>query len=265
MFVTAFYSFRMYFLVFHGQERFRDKPFPPEAHDDHAAHDTTDGHGADAHASHAEPDPHAHDAHAAPHESPWVVTLPLVLLAIPSVVIGFLTIGPMLFGDFFKDAIVVNAERHPAMEELAHGVPRPGGDGAALAHRPGLLARAGRRRRRPGSSTCAGPTSRRRSSAASPFIYACSRTSTTSTGSTRTSSPPPRACSARGLWKGGDVGLIDGVVINGSARAVGALRRARRRRLQTGYLYWYALVMILGVFGLMTWQLWPFLGNLIGH
>ena len=65
----------MYFLVFHGPERFRDKPFPPPAHDDHDAHDEPEGHGADAHATHAEPDPHAADAHAAPpHESPAVVT-----------------------------------------------------------------------------------------------------------------------------------------------------------------------------------------------
>ena len=119
VFVTAFYSFRMYFLVFHGPERFRDKPFPPPAHD-HDAHDEAEGHGGDAHATHAEPDPHAADAHAAPpHESPAVVTWPLIALAIPSVVIGFMTIGPMLFGDFFKDSIAVLAERHPAMEELA--------------------------------------------------------------------------------------------------------------------------------------------------
>jgi len=87
VFVTAFYSFRMYFLVFHGQERFG------KAHDDH-------GHG-DAH------DDHAHDEHHGlapgqkPHESPWVVTLPLVLLAVPSVLVGYLTIAPMLHGDFF--------------------------------------------------------------------------------------------------------------------------------------------------------------------
>src|SRR5581483_5727034 len=90
VFVTAFYSFRMYFLVFHGKERFHH----------HGGH-----HGE-----------HAHE----PHESPWVVWLPLVLLAIPSVVIGYETIAPMLFGDFFKDAIFVNVEQHPAMEELAH-------------------------------------------------------------------------------------------------------------------------------------------------
>ncbi|MEY3253080.1 MAG: NADH-quinone oxidoreductase, subunit NuoL, partial [Pseudomonadota bacterium] len=96
VFVTAFYSFRMYFLVFHGEERFHHKPFPPE-------------------------DDHSHDDHGdhTPHESPWVVTAPLILLAVPSVVIGYMAIQPMLFGDFLKDAITVNAQAHPAMAELA--------------------------------------------------------------------------------------------------------------------------------------------------
>jgi NADH-quinone oxidoreductase subunit L len=70
------------------------------------------------------------------------------------------------------------------------------------------------------------------------------------------------AASARmlgtGLWKGGDVGLIDGIVINGSAKSVGNVAGIVRL-FQNGYLYWYALVMILGVIGLMTWQLWPYL------
>ena len=107
VFVTAFYSFRMYFLVFHGEERFHHKPFPAR---------TTTTTTATAHA---------------PHESPWVVTLPLVLLAIPSVVIGYLTIGPMLFGDFFEDSIAVDAARHPAMKELAEDFHGAGRDGAA--------------------------------------------------------------------------------------------------------------------------------------
>ena len=87
VFVTAFYSFRMYFLVFHGKERFRHKPFPGE-------HDHADEHG------------HAH-VHV-PHESPAVVWVPLVALAIPSVIIGYLAIGPMLGGDFFDGAIFVD-------------------------------------------------------------------------------------------------------------------------------------------------------------
>jgi NADH-quinone oxidoreductase subunit L len=68
----------------------------------------------------------------------------------------------------------------------------------------------------------------------------------------------------QGLWKGGDVGIIDGILIDGSARTIGGVA-ALSRRLQSGYLYWYALVMIVGVIGLMTWQLWPFLGNMIGR
>ena len=65
-----------------------------------------------------------------------------------------------------------------------------------------------------------------------------------------------------GLWKGGDEGLIDGVLINGSASLVGAVA-AKGRELQSGHLYWYALVMIMGVIGLMTWQLWPFMAALL--
>ena len=66
-----------------------------------------------------------------------------------------------------------------------------------------------------------------------------------------------------GLWKGGDVALIDGVLVNGSARAVGLVAQLTRR-LQTGYLYFYALVMLLGLFALMTWQLWPQVSHLFG-
>jgi len=95
VFVTSFYSFRLYFMVFHGPERYHLNP--DAHHDDH-------GH-------------HGHDEK--PHESPWVVTVPLLLLAVPSVVIGYLTIGPMLFGDFLADAVHVNHVLHPAMTELA--------------------------------------------------------------------------------------------------------------------------------------------------
>ena len=89
VFVTAFYSFRLLYLTFHGKERFREV-----AHDDH--------HGDDHHH-----DDHGHHGPVEPHESPWVVTVPLVLLAIPSIFIGFFTVGPMLFGDFFRGAIEV--------------------------------------------------------------------------------------------------------------------------------------------------------------
>ncbi|CAN7150948.1 NADH-quinone oxidoreductase subunit L [Pseudoxanthomonas sp. LjRoot168] len=94
VFVTSFYSFRLLYLTFHGKERFRD------AHDDHGHSD----HGHDAaHAEAHDDHGHHHGAHE-PHESPWVVTVPLVLLAIPSILIGMFTAGPMLFGTAWNDA-----------------------------------------------------------------------------------------------------------------------------------------------------------------
>ena len=238
VFVTAFYSFRMYFLVFHGEERFRHKPFP-------GAHD------------------HHHDgAHqdVTPHESPWVVTAPLILLALPSVFIGYWTIGPMLFGDFFKDSIIVDAARHPAMAALGDAFY---GAAAMALHSvvtlPFWLALAG--------VVCA-------------WWFYLKQPSIPAAIKTRFEwayrlldnkyymdwfNEHVLAAGARlvgvGLWKGGDVALIDGVLVNGSARAVGIVAQLTRR-LQTGYLYFYALVMLLGLFGLMTWQLWPQVSHL---
>ena len=262
VFVTAFYSFRMYFLVFHGEERFRNKPFPPEAHDDHAlhGHDQPEGHGADAHATHSEPDAHAghgHDDHAEPHESPAVVTLPLILLAIPSVVIGFLTIGPLLFGDFFKDAITVLAEKHPAMEELAkdyHGPLEMAGHAftgpifwLALA---GVVVAWFFYLKRPDIPAAI----QRRFS----WLYTILDNKYYFDWFNENVLAKAARSLGTGLWKGGDQGVIDGVFIDGSARAIGGVATLSRR-LQSGYLYWYALVMIVGVIGLMTWQLWPFI------
>ena len=249
VFVTAFYSFRMYFLVFHGKENFHHKPFPGE-------HDHHDDHG-DAHGDHG----HGH-AHT-PHESPWVVTLPLVLLAIPSVLIGFATMAPMLVGDFFKDAITVDAARHPAMaavaEHAGHAV------GMALhgfATLPFWLALSG--------------------VVVSWFFYMKAPHIPAAIG--RTLAPVVKVLEnkyyldwfnehvlaagtrllGRGLWKGGDGFLIDGLLVNGSAKVVG-LMAGLSRLVQTGHVYWYALVMLLGVFGLLTWQLWPALAGLAGH
>ena len=241
VFVTAFYSFRMYFLVFHGEERFHHKPFPGE-HDHHDDH----GHG------------HAHT----PHESPWVVTAPLLLLAMPSVVIGYLTIRPMLYGDFFKDAIFVDAARHPAMAELAQDLPRRRCDGAARPADAAVLAGAGRRRH--GLVVLpegAGDPGRHRPRAEAGAHRA--REQVLLRLVQRDACwPPARALLGTGLWKGGDQAVIDGVLVNGSARAVGLLSGVVRL-VQTGHLYWYALVMLLGIFGFMTWRLWPFLGGLL--
>jgi NADH-quinone oxidoreductase subunit L len=110
VFVTSFYSFRLLYLTFHGRERFRDVP----AHDAH-------GHDAHHDAAHDDHGDHAHHGPVEPHESPWVVTLPLVLLAIPSIAIGFLTVGPMLFGGFFDGAVLVR-EAHDTLAGVADKV-----------------------------------------------------------------------------------------------------------------------------------------------
>jgi len=238
VFVTAFYSFRMYFLVFHGPENFRHKPFPPEhaaGHDDHGDH----GHA------------HVH----VPHESSWVVWLPLVLLAIPSVVIGYLTIGPMLFGDFFKDSIAVHGEHHHAMKELAqefHGAAAMATH--ALTTLPFILAVCGVAlaylfyRVMPALPVAIGK-------ALAPVMRLLENKYYFDWFNENVLAAGARGL-GRGLWKGGDMGLIDGVLINGSARAVGLLANLTRL-VQTGHVYWYALVMLLGVFGMLTWQLWP--------
>jgi NADH-quinone oxidoreductase subunit L len=234
VFVTAFYSFRMYFLVFHGKERFHHKPFPPEdehAHDDHGDH---------------------HDA--TPHESPWVVTAPLILLAIPSVVIGFLTIQPMLFGEFFKDSILVNGEAHPAMEELAKDF-----RGAAAMALHGLTSL-------PFWLALGGVVTAWVFYLKAPAIPAALdrnlkplRTLLENKYYMDWFNEHVLAAGARllgtGLWKGGDQAVIDGA-INGTARGMGGLASVLRS-WQTGRLYTYALVMLLGIFGLMTWRLWP--------
>ena len=234
VFVTAFYSFRMYFLVFHGKEHFHHKPFPGE----HDHHDDDHGH-----------DDHGHDH--TPHESPWVVTAPLLLLAIPSVVIGFLCIEPMLFGDFFKGAIFVNHELHPAMEELAHEF--HGATAMALhgftslpfwlalggvvtayvfymvaPQIPAMFARVLR-----------------------PLIVIGENKYYMDWINENIFAAGARLL-GRGLWKVGDVTIIDGLLVNGSAKLVGLIG-SLVRLFQTGYLYHYALVMILGVFALMTW------------
>jgi NADH-quinone oxidoreductase subunit L len=243
VFVTAFYSFRMYFLVFHGEERFRHAP---------AHHD--DDHGHDDH--HGSQEPHE------PHESPWVVTAPLILLALPSVFIGYWTIGPMLHGEFFKDSIVVDAARHPAMEELTKDF-----HGAAamalhsLSSLPLWLAAAG--------VVVAWwfylmqPAIPAAIKARFEWIYKLLDNKYYMDWFNEHVLSAGARLLGNGLWKGGDVALIDGVVINGSARAVGAIAQLTRL-FQTGHLYFYALVMLLGIFALMTWQLWPQVRTLFG-
>jgi NADH-quinone oxidoreductase subunit L len=233
VFVTAFYSFRLYFLVFHGKERFDQNP------DTHADH----------HSDH-----HGLGGQHVPHESPWVVTVPLVLLAIPSVAIGYFTIEPMLFGEFFRDSILVNAASHPAMTELHHAF-----HGAwnmaihALSTLPFALAIAG--------------------VAVSYYMYMVNPALPAAIQrifmpvflllenkyymdwfNENVLARGARAL-GHGLWKGGDQVIIDGAIVNGSWRLV-AWISGTVRKVQSGYLYHYALVMIIGIFVLMTYFVW---------
>ena len=224
----AFYSFRMYFLVFHGEERYDQNP---EAHHD------------DHHGGHS----------GKPHESPWVVTLPLVLLAVPSVFIGFLTVQPMLFGEFFKDVIFVDA-RHGAMaglEGIFHG---------PLAMAVHALQTA------PFWLALAGVVTAYYMYMINPALPAAIKKSMRPIYSLLENkyymdwfNENVLARFARilgaGLWKVGDQALIDGAVVNGSWKCVGWIAGILRW-IQSGYIFHYALIMLLGVFGLMTYFVW---------
>ena len=235
VFITAFYSFRLYFLVFHGKERYDQNP---------------DAHHDDHHSGHGE----KHDAHHKPHESPWVVTVPLVLLAIPSVVIGFITIQPMLFGDFFKNVITVNLEKHPAMQELAklfHGPVQMALHGLTAA--PFWLALAG--------VVTAWYMYMRNPALPAAIKAKCDPLYTLLDNKYYLDwfNENVLARGARvlgmGLWKFGDQKLIDGALVNGSWKVVGWVSGIVRR-LQSGFIYHYAFGMILGVFALMTYFVW---------
>ncbi len=212
VFVTALYSFRMFFLVFHGKENM-----------DHHTREHL-------------------------HETPWVVTGPLILLAIPSFIIGMFALGPMLFHDFFGDTILVLEAHNPFDAEHYHGV--LGFVLHGLMMPPFWLALAG--------------------VLVAAFLYLY-----------RTDIPPKIASAlslphrillnkygfddfnewflgrgSRGLgnflWNLGDVKLIDGLMVNGSARGVGWFSSVIRH-VQTGYLYHYAFGMIIGLLVLLSW------------
>ena len=232
VFVTALYSFRMFFLVFHGKERF----------DLHAAHDHSvdDGHHDEAH-GHGGP----------PHESPAVVTVPLILLAIPSVLAGYL-IGPVLFGEYFQGAISVlpqhdvlaqvGAGYHGVWGFVLHGMMAP----------PFWLAMAGLLTawyvymKNPALAD----TARRRAGLLYRILvnkyYADDFNQAVFAGG------------ARGLgqllWRVGDVLIIDGLLVNGGARVVGWFSGVARQ-VQSGYMYHYAFAMILGLLAMLSWLL----------
>ena len=251
VFVTAFYSFRMYFLVFHGEERFGKAHAATHDHAAHATHDAGD-------AAHHDDDEHEEEHHGLapgqkPHETPWVVWLPLVLLAIPSVVIGFMTIEPMLFGTFFRDAIFIDHQAHPAMAELKthfHGAMAMASHAfvtpvfwLALA---GVVSSWFLYLKRPDIPAAI-------KQAAGPLYtllenkyYFDRINETVLAGGAR--------LLGRGLWKGGDAGLIDGLIVGGSVRVVNVLA-ALVRYFQSGHIYHYAFTMIFGVCALLSFWL----------
>jgi len=217
VFVTAFYSFRLVFMTFHGEERM-----------DHHTREHL-------------------------HESPWVVTLPLVLLAIPSVLIGWFTIEPLLFGGYFESSIRV-AENHDVLHHVAeefhgpaafvlHGFSGPAvwlaAAGVVLAwflylKRPDLPAQLRAR---------AGPVY---TLLENKYYFDWFNEHVIAAGSRMLGTA---------LWKGGDVALIDGAAVNGTARLVGWVASVARG-LQSGYLYHYAFATIIGLSVLLAWLLW---------
>ena len=228
VFVTAFYSFRMYFLVFHGKERF------------HNAHHHDD-------ASHGQDD-HGHGG--TPHETPWVVTGPLLALALPSLVIGYMTIEAMLFGDYFGSAIYVS-DRHPVMHELNQHFRGATAMGLhAVMTLPFWLAVAG--------------------VGLAAFFY-LKRPDIPAAIAQRFKFLHQMLLNkywfdelyswvfAKGarflggfLWRRGDQNVIDGFFVNGTVHLVERFSRLVKA-FQSGYIYHYAFAMLIGVFALVTW------------
>ncbi len=214
VFITALYSFRLLFLVFHGRERM---------------------------------DQHTRD-HV--HESPAVITVPLLLLAVPSAIIGYLTIGNMLFGNYFADSITV----HPAQDSLAPMAAEFHGAWGVIAHSvftlPLWLALAG-------IATAWWLYLHRPALAENikhrfAFIHAVLvrkygfdefNDAVFAGGGRRL---------GHLLGKIGDTLLIDGLIVNGTARSIGWFAGIARR-LQSGFLYHYAFAMIIGLLVLLTW------------
>jgi NADH-quinone oxidoreductase subunit L len=239
VFVTAFYSFRLYFLVFHGEERFGKNHHDHQG--DHADEETSHDHH------------HGLAPGQKPHETSWVVTLPLILLAIPSVIIGFITIEPMLFGDYFLDAIYISHD-HQALAEM-----REEFHGAAemalhsLISAPFILALAGVASawflymKRPAWPAAIKHRFEMIYTLLDQKYYFDRFNDWFFAGGARGAS--------RLLWKFGDVKLIDGFFVNGSAKVVGMFSGVLRG-FQTGYVYHYAFWMIIGVSALLTVRTW---------
>ena len=244
VFVTALYSFRLYFWVFHGTARWGHADSHTHDHHDHAE----------------EGDDHAHHGLAPgekPHESPIVITLPLILLAIPSVIIGFYTITPLLFGTYFGDSIFIDVARHPIMKELEDEFHGPVAMALHAFTSPVLLL------------VVLGVLT-----AAIAYLWAPKLPAKFA----ETFAPIKKLFDnkyylddlnqvvfAKGLiwigsflWHRGDQKVIDDFFVNGSAYTVGRFASVIRH-LQSGYLYHYAFAMIAGLAVLLAWVLYAYL------
>ena len=250
VFVTAFYSFRLLFMTFHGKPRWQEA-----AHVDHAAdhaHDAVAAHShADEHESHAEPD-HDHGHHGGPpHESPWVVTLPLILLAIPSIIIGAITVQPLIFGHGFGESIYLNAEH----QEMLHEIGAAFGNwlsfvGDAFSHPVVYLVIAGvfsawalyiKWPNLPG--VIDSKLRPLRVVLENKYCFDWFNEKVLAAGS---------RLLGKIFWKAGDQFVIDKVAVDGSAHTIGFIAGIVRR-IQTGFLYSYAFWMVTGLAVMLGW------------
>ncbi|PZU04071.1 MAG: NADH-quinone oxidoreductase subunit L [Francisella sp.] len=235
VFVTSFYSFRLYFLVFHGKERWKEK-----------AGDTHHIEGKEHHGLAADQNP---------KESPLSMILPLILLAIPSIVIGYFTINPLLYGDFLSKAISINSQVHPSILLMRHHF-----EGVALMAIKGVM-------HIPFYFAIAGfltafilyhwypslPQLFKR--IFYPLYVLFEKKYYMDTLYYALGIKGAQAI-GRSLWKVGDVFLIDTILVNGSAKLIAALSGVFRK-LQTGYIYTYATAMVFGLLLLIVYWFYP--------
>jgi NADH-quinone oxidoreductase subunit L len=238
VFVTAFYSFRMYFLVFHGAEKWRT-PHHDAVHDAH--HDDHDHH-------------HGLAPTDDPHEPGWVIKLPLILLAIPSVWIGYVAIEPMLYGDFFKGVIYVDYAAHPAMQEMTHHWHSTMHNAAGMAMHgmlsvPFALAASGvllawffYTQRPDIPASIQSKLAWINNVLENKYGFDAFNDKVFAAGS---------RLLGHKLWQIGDVTIIDGALVNGTANLIGKAATVVRK-LQTGLIYHYAFAMIIGAFLMLT-------------
>ncbi|MFI4886128.1 MAG: NADH-quinone oxidoreductase subunit L [Steroidobacterales bacterium] len=264
-YVTSLYTFRLLFMTFHGKERFRHAD---GAHD-HEGSKTVgheeeqeqpaggapeDVHGGGAHA-HATMAGHSaeHDHHSGePHESPWVVTVPLIALAIPSLLVGYFTVGPILFGSYFGHSIFVLPADN-IIGEMArefHGPAQLGFHGFLGA--PFWLMVAGFVT----AWVCYiwRPSLADQAERAFGWLYTLLVEKYYFDWINEKIIAPLARGIGFGLWKAGDQGIIDGALVNGSAASIGWLGGVVRK-VQNGYLYSYAFWMVIGLACLLGWFL----------